>query len=427
MQNKMSKDWKEYKLGNIAKIIGGGTPSTKNDAFFGGNIPWITPKDMVNLNYRYISGGEVNLTETGLKKSSAVLLPQNTILFSSRAPIGYVAIAKNEISTNQGFRSLVCAEKIALPQYIYYAIQQITPLIKNYANGATFQEISGGTLGKIPITLPPIGIQKIIAKILNLYDDLLENNRQKISTLEEMAQLLYREWFVEFRFPGYEKHKFVDSELGKIPEGWIFSKVIDVANIFRGISYRSENLVDKGVPFFTINCIYRNGGFKFDGIKYYEGNYKESQLIKPNEIIIGVTDMTQARLIVGSVARIPSVGVENGLISMDLVRAKAKASYTSEYLYSMLRYSDFTRTIKEFANGANVLHLSPRHIEKFRFVLPTKTVRDQFVEIMLPIYRLMDNLVQKNVLAVAKRDLLLPKLMSGELDVSKLDIKITKN
>ena len=232
---------------------------------------------------------------------------------------------------------------------------------------------------------------------------------------------------MEFRFPGYEKQKFVDSELGKIPKGWIVSKVSDVAKISRGISYRSDNLVDDGIPFFTINSLYRNGGFKLDGLKFYEGNYKESQLIKPNEIIIGVTDMTQARLIVGSVARIPSSGIEDGLISMDLVRAKAKTGYSNEYVFSMLRYSDFTRTVKEFANGANVLHLSPKHIEKFQFALPDEDTRDQFVEVVSPIYQLMDNLVRTNVLLTKTRDLLLPKLMSGEIDVSKIDINITEN
>lgn len=321
------------------------------------------------------------------------------------------------------------AKKGVDPSFLKHLIAsyEFIEIASNYSNGSRMPRAKWSDLKKLDWYLPKSNDQIKIGALLEDYSILIENNRRRIEILEKMAQLLYREWFVEFRFPGHEKHKYVDSELGNIPNGWIVSKVSDVAKISRGISYRSDNLVDTGTSFFTINCLYRNGGFKLDGLKFYEGNYKESQLIKSNEIIIGVTDMTQARLIVGSVARIPSSGIGNGLISMDLVRAKAKTGFSNEYVYSMLRYSDFTRTVKEFANGANVLHLSPKHIEKFQFVLPDKEVRDQFIEIMSPIYQLMDNLVQENVLLTQTRDLLLPKLMSGEIDVSKLDINVTKN
>jgi len=340
---------------------------------------------------------------------------------------GNVALAPEQISVIiQNTIGLRC-KRNCLNEYLFYFLFHNKRLIKDLDRGAAQPSVKVSDLLNITLSIPQVEYQQKLVSILRNYDLLIEINERRINLLEKMAQLLYREWFVEFRFPGHKKVKFVDSELGKIPEGWIINKVVDVAKIFRGISYRSENLVDKGISFFTINCIYRNGGFKFDGIKYFEGNYKDTQLIKSNEIIIGVTDMTQARLIVGAVARIPSMGLNDGLISMDLVRVKAKSGYSKDYIYSMLRYSDFTRTVREFANGANVLHLSPKHIENYKFVLPKEKVRDQFVKMMSPIYRLMDNLVQTNLLLVNKRNLLLPKLMSGEIDVSKLDINITEN
>lgn len=307
------------------------------------------------------------------------------------------------------------------PRFVYYFLKIFS--LEKFNSGAGVPTLNRNHLDQYEVKIPTRSVQNKISSVLFQLDDLIENNKKRIEILEEMEQLIYREWFVKFRFPGYKKIKFVDSELGKIPEGWSLNSVSDVVQIYRGISYRSDNLVNKGILFFTINCIYRSGGFKFDGIKYFEGNYKESQLVKPNEIIIGVTDMTQARLIVGSVARIPNNGIEDGLISMDLVRAKPKKGFSSEYVYSLLRYSDFTRTIKEFANGANVLHLNPKHIENFQFILPDENVRNRFLEVISPMYQLMDNLVQTNLLLATKRDLLLPKLMSGEIDVSKLGIK----
>lgn len=105
-------EWKIYKLSEIGTIIGGATPSTSNPHYYGGQIPWITPKDLSTLNGRFIEKGERNITEKGLSSCSAQLLPQGSILFTSRAPIGYVAIAKNPITTNQGFKSIVPNEKV---------------------------------------------------------------------------------------------------------------------------------------------------------------------------------------------------------------------------------------------------------------------------------------------------------------------------
>ncbi len=146
-------------IGDIAEIIGGGTPSTKNEENFGGDIAWITPKDLSNHDAMYISKGERSITSIGLENSSAKLLPANSILFTSRAPIGYVALAKNEIATNQGFKSLVLKDDND-PKFFYYLLKNITPQIKSYSSGSTFQEISGKVLSGITIKIPNPNIQK---------------------------------------------------------------------------------------------------------------------------------------------------------------------------------------------------------------------------------------------------------------------------
>lgn len=191
-------NWKVMKLSEVATIVGGGTPSSsKSEYFENGNIPWITPKDLSGYNKRYISKGERNITELGLKNSSAKLLPKNTVLLTSRAPIGYVAIASNEISTNQGFKSLVLNDG-HIPEFFYYLLKNNVHILESRATGSTFKEISGQILKDTELSIPTPDIQQKIVDILSPLDDKIELNTQINKTLEQIAQALFKSWFVDF-------------------------------------------------------------------------------------------------------------------------------------------------------------------------------------------------------------------------------------
>jgi len=191
-------DWKVMKLSEVATIVGGGTPSSsKSEYFENGNIPWITPKDLSGYNKRYISKGERNITELGLKNSSAKLLPKNTVLLTSRAPIGYVAIASNEISTNQGFKNLVLNDG-HIPEFFYYLLKNNVHILESRATGSTFKEISGQILKDTELSIPTLDIQQKIVDILSPLDDKIELNTQINKTLEQIAQTLFKSWFVNF-------------------------------------------------------------------------------------------------------------------------------------------------------------------------------------------------------------------------------------
>ncbi len=259
-------------------------------------------------------------------------------------------------------------------------------------------------------------LQANAAAVLGAIDELIENNLRRIEILEEMAQAIYREWFVNFRFPGHEKAGMVDSPLGKIPEGWEVKRLSEVASVHRGRSYKSKEIVqDGGLPFLNLKCINRDGGFRYDGIKRYLGLYKESQTANPGDIVMAVTDMTQERRIVARAARVPANGQGTSVFSMDLVKVAPNSNIASEYLYGMLRFSTFADQVKQYANGANVLHLSPARIEAFPFALPPKELRIRFAEIFSDTHQQMDFLHLKNDNLRRTRDLLLPKLISGEV------------
>ena len=169
--------WIECKISDIGTVIGGATPSTKKpENYANGTIPWITPKDLSSFSGRYIKRGERNITEIGLKSCSTQLLPKNTVLFSSRAPIGYVAIADDEMCTNQGFKSVVANENTD-PLFLYYLLKYNKNKIESMGSGTTFKEVSGNTMKNIVVSVPTEkDVQKRIATILNSIDDKIEEN-----------------------------------------------------------------------------------------------------------------------------------------------------------------------------------------------------------------------------------------------------------
>jgi type I restriction enzyme, S subunit len=258
-------------------------------------------------------------------------------------------------------------------------------------------------------------VQRRIAGLLSAYDDLIENNRRRIRILEEMARALYREWFVHFRFPCHEKVKLLASPLGEIPQGWRFKSVGEIAEIFRGRSYRSLDLADAGgLPFLNLKCLDRDGGFRRSGLKRYVGEYKDVHIARKGDIIVAVTDMTQERRIVGSAALVPTLDKEFGIYSMDLVRVEPRPPVPKSFLYSFLRFSTMADEIKQHANGVNVLHLSPNRITDYRFAVPTDELMTRFASFVAPCLEQMDTL-QNQIENLRRTRDLLPRLLSGQV------------
>jgi type I restriction enzyme S subunit len=164
-------EWIECKISDIGTVVGGATPSTKkSENYENGTIAWITPKDLSTFSGRYIRQGERNITEVGLKSCSTQILPKDTVLFSSRAPIGYVAIAANEVCTNQGFKSVIPNEN-ADPLFLYYLLKFNKDAIESMGSGTTFKEVSGNTMKNIAVRVPTdINVQKQIARLLGSID-----------------------------------------------------------------------------------------------------------------------------------------------------------------------------------------------------------------------------------------------------------------
>lgn len=267
---------------------------------------------------------------------------------------------------------------------------------------------------KLIKTRIPVMTSKQIENITNVlytYDKLIENNNKRIAILEQEVEEIYKEWFVRFRFPGYEKLKFVDG----LPFEWSYARFKDIATIIRGVSYSSDEIdVPEGNYLVNLKNIRSYGGYNFNEEKTYIGSYKGTQTLTKLDLIMGVTDMTQDRRCVGSVALCPEFD-KPAIISADLIKILSK--YSNVFLYCHLKFGNYSKYISEFANGANVLHLRPKYLENIKILMPSKDLIEKFSSICIPIFNNILNLANQNNNLQNQRDYLLPRLMSGKLEV----------
>lgn len=416
----MTKGWERKPLGAVADLcLGKMLDQKKNRGEF---MPYLA-----NVNVRW---GEFVLDDLRTmrfepKELDRYGLKFGDIVMCEGGEPGRCAIWKNQVPNMMIQKALhrIRPKDNLDYRFLFYNLLHLgqSNVFDQYFTGSTIKHLPGEKLAKVEVVVPPLSYQRRIASILSAYDDLIENNTRRIAILEEMARRIYEEWFVRFRFPGHEQVKMVESELGLIPEGWGASKVGECVTIHRGKSYKSTELADEGgLPFVNLKCMERDGGFRKSGLKRFTGSYKETQKVTTGDLVMAVTDMTQERRIVARCGRIPRLGSDFGVISMDLVKIDANKGVPRDFVYGMFRWSGFADEVKQHANGANVLHLSPDRIAEYRFALPSSEITAQFAKFISPMLHQCDVLLEKNEVLRVTRDLLLPKLISGELDVSTL-------
>lgn len=417
--------WEEVKLKDITlKLASGSTPKGGKDSYIEEGISLIRSLNIHDFNFLYKDLAFIDRAQA--KKLSNVIIEENDILINiTGASVGRCTMVPKNVlpaRVNQHVMIVRSNFEIIDANFLLYLInskQYKSQLMLLSETGATREALTKDDISNFKIKLPLFAIQKKISKALSNYDDLIKNNNKRIKLLEEMAEEIYKEWFVRLRFPNYKNTKIIDD----IPDGWDYSKLVKYLEFFRGKSYSSKDIeCDEGLPFVNLKCINRNGGFRKDGIKVFCGQYKESNIAYSGDIMMAVTDMTQDRAIVGRVGRVPKMDYEKFIFSMDLVRIEP-LDIDKTFLYTFLRFSNIGLYLKEFANGANVLHLTPDIIYKVDALIPSKNIQKKYTKIIDPLLKEIDILEQKNQNLKQTRDLLLPRLISGKLNIEDLDIK----
>ncbi len=297
--------------------------------------------------------------------------------------------------------------------FLYYALQNKTffDTANALARGAAQPDLPHTSFNSIEFAYPSLFVQERIATILSRYDSLIENYQKQIKLLEEAAQRLYKEWFVDLHFPGHESTNIVDG----VPEGWEKKKLSELFSFVRGKSYTSKELSDEGTIMVNLKNIQSFGGYKSDVEKHFIGTFKEEQTLMKGDLIMGVTDMTQERRLVGSVALIPDFK-ETATFSMDLIKL-ISFKLPNIYLYCAMRYGDVSRQIAPLANGVNVLHLKPEAISNIEMVVASDSIIEKFVSYTSKTIESILSLQSQLRLLTEARDRLLPKLMNGEIEI----------
>ena len=376
-------EWIECKISDLGTVVGGATPSTKKVEYYeGGNIAWITPKDLSTFSGRYIQRGERNITEIGLKSCSTQLLPENTVLFSSRAPIGYVAIAANEVCTNQGFKSVIPNEATD-PLFLFYLLKHNKDKIEAMGSGTTFKEVSGNTMKNIIVRVPSDKeVQNNIASILGTLDDKIEENERINNNLEQQADALYQAFFSP-----------KSGTQGKIV------KFDEYCSIFTGKKNANASVDGGKYKFFT--CAPE--ALQIDSY-IYDGN---AIIVSGNGAYTGRTRFYSGKF--------------------DLYQRTYACtlldSINPDYIFPLYWFVklELSKKIMGGTRGSAIPYIVMNDLAKFEFVYNADTFSKY-----LPVFKSITEAIQSNEFEIENltmiRDTLLPKLMSGELDVSDIDL-----
>lgn len=390
-------EWKKCTIADLGTVVGGATPSTKKvENYEGGTIAWITPKDLAGYTDRYIWHGERNITDSGLHSCSAKMMPAHSILFSSRAPIGYVAIAGQEMCTNQGFKSVVPNDNTDY-MFLYYLLKYNKDKIETMGSGTTFKEVSGSTMKGIEVTVPEsLDTQRKIASVLSTIDEKIENNEIINENLFEQMQALYKAWFVDFEPFG-----------GVRPSNWNDTNIYAIANIIYGAPFASKlfNTDGLGKPIIRIRDLKEQ-----EFVTFTTEDHAKGHLIQPGDIVVGMDGEFRPYIWGNEPAWLNQ---RVCIFESNRPQGKAFVLYTIKPLLNKIEQTKVATT---------VIHIGKKDFDAFEIILPDEATLDSFDSITAPmIEQIVNNRLQNKRLAVL-RDTLLPKLMSGELDVSNIKL-----
>jgi type I restriction enzyme S subunit len=409
------------RLGDIAEIIGGGTPSTKDSSNWDGDIPWITPKDLSSFEGIYVSRGSRSITEKGFKSSSAKMLPAGAVLYTSRAPIGYVAIASNAISTNQGFKSLILKDGY-VPEFVFYLLKASKSEIESHSSGGTFAEISAKALSDVVLRFPPKVQQEAIAKLLKSLDEKIAINNTISKTLEDIAQTIFKSWFIDFdpvmaKMAGEKPvgiddataalfpDSMVESELGLIPKGWAERSLDEISEYLNGLAMQKFPVIDENEQLPVIKIAQLRAG-NTHGADMASGLLDPKFIIKDGDILFSWSGTLEVETWTGG----------PGALNQHLFKVTGK---NVPDWYSYLSTKSFLSFFRGIASGkaTTMGHIQRGHLTESKLAIPNSELMNRVTEIIEPVFALKTKISIESRHLAEIRNSLLPRLISGELQV----------
>jgi type I restriction enzyme, S subunit len=390
------------------RVTTGATPLRSRSEFFdGGTVDWYKTGELKDW---YLEASEERITELALKATSVKLFPPNTILmamYGDGKTITSLGMLRSPAATNQACSAMLVDEAKCDHRYFFYALKSRRHLLLKVAAGGAQRNLNGKLIKEFLLPVPPLPTQRRIAGVLSAYDELIENNQRRIRILETMARDLYREWFVEFRFPGHESHPRVASALGEIPAGWEVRKLGDlVVYLNRGISPTYNDA--GGSRVINQKCI-RDQRLNLEPARW------QSKLIPPDKQL-SFGDVLINSTGVGTLGRVAQVYqcLDDCTVDTHVTIVRAKAAIDLDYFGSSLLSQQ--ETLEGLGLGATgQTELGRSSIANLELVLPSSQLQTQFGESVRPIRSAVSKLVEQTQTLRRTRDLLLPRLLSGQV------------
>gem|GEM_PF-567434 len=381
-----NREWKEVRLGDILNFRRGHDLPKKN--MIHGDYPVVGSNGVIGYHNEYTTNSPCITIGRSGNVGNPHIIRQNCWAHNTTL---YIDDFKNNS-----------------PEFIYYLLKTLN--LGNYGGGSAVPTLNRNHIHPIEINFPKnIKEQQKIASILKSLDDKIELNNQMNQTLEEMAQCIFKEWFVEFNFPNEEGVPYKDN-------GGEMVELGEVCDIEKGLSYKGKHLVDEGIPMVNLGSVMPGGGYREDKIKFYDGDFKERHQVFPGDIIIANTDMTQDRVILGSPFIVPRF-LGSKIIFTHHLFSVTNFKISKSYIYNYLKDKKFREMAESCATGTTVLALPKKDVLTIGIMIPKNDILLAFDKIISEILKKQEQISEENQTLIKLRDELLPKLMSGEVRV----------
>jgi type I restriction enzyme S subunit len=386
-------------------VSSGGTPYRDNERFWAnGTIPWFKTGE---LNDGWLDDSEEKITEEGLNNSAAKMFPVNTVLmamYGDGKTITSLGILRNPATTNQACCAMIADPSQCDYRFLFYKLMNVrSALLKLVVAGAQ-RNLSARIIKNFEIEVPEVPLQAAIADILSAYDDLIENNRRRIALLEQAARMLYREWFVYFRFPGHEHVKIIDG----LPEGWEGVTLGQVAET-NNATYGAKDLPEQ-INYIDISSVTQGRIESKTVLSARDAPGRARRRVKDGDVI---WSNVRPNLRAYALVLQPN---EADVFSTGFTVLSGK-SVPFSWLYLQVTTDGFVGHLINHATGAGYPAVRPDDFQRASVLLPPRALLDHFHNAAEPNFRLIAKLEQQNLALAQARDLLLPRLMSGEIAV----------
>lgn len=424
--SKFNSHWQNKKLAELGTFQRGKSRHRpRNDpALFEGGIYPLVQTGEIKENNLYVRSHTAMYNDFGLAQSR--IWPENTLCITIAANIAETALLGYPMCFPDSIVGFNAYPNESSELFMHYVFTYIRKAIQNSASGSIQDNINIDYLTNLDFKIPNKLEQDKIAGILASIDTKIELNNKINHELEAMAKFIYDYWFVQFDFPDvngkpYKSSggKMVFNEVLKqeIPEGWSVKEIGELVKFERGLSYKSKEIVDDGVPMINLNSFDLTGKYKEKGLKYFSGSYNEKKVVSPGDLVIAVTDVTRNADIIGKAFTIPHLFNKDVLISCDVAKIVPSTLIDEQFLEMLFNSDNYHNYIKYFASGTLVLHLNLDGVKYFKIPLPPKSLLNKYREIRKNINSKITIAIKENVELERLRDWLIPMLMNGQIIV----------